>query len=109
MLALHGYIDVNTSPFVLGSWFSTLFCSLFLLLVYARQRYLFIKPSFDRSAAVVVSRQFVVQSVQLPLPRNRGFVAGVFQQVSKRLFFRVQITKVCVVSKVVLPRHDHHS
>ena len=67
---------------------------------------IFIKASFDRASGILVSGSAVVESAELPLTCDGGFVACGFEKVGEGFFFGVEVAEVSVVSEVILPGHD---
>lgn len=66
----------------------------------------FIEACFDRTCRVLIAECFVVESVELPLPCDGRFVAGRLEEMGEGFFFRIEISKVGVVSEVVLSGHE---
>ena len=66
----------------------------------------FIESRFDRTGNILVAFGIVIETVELPLPGDGGFVAGVFHHVSKGTFGRIEVSEVGVVPEVVFSGHD---
>ena len=63
-------------------------------------KHVFIKPRIVGSAGIIVTRKRVITPVQLPLARDRRFVACLLELLTKRFLIRAKISEVAVVSEV---------
>ena len=50
----------------------------------------------------------MIKTIQLPFPCNSSLVSGLLHEMTEGFFIWIEITKMGIITKIVLPCHNFH-